>query len=56
MTDGAVGNRKFARGTGKVLDEVIASGLEHHMALAYGDHRPVLRSVAAALHLPLMEI
>ncbi len=53
---GTSGVVRFARGTGKVLDEVIASGLEHHMALAYGDHRPVLRSVAAALHLPLLEI
>jgi hypothetical protein len=53
---GTSGVVRFERGTARVLDDVIASGLEHHMALAYGDHRPVLRSVAAALHLPLLEI
>ena len=40
----------------EVLDEIIASGLEHHMALAYGDHRDALRGTAGALGLPLLEI
>ena len=34
----------------------IASGLEHHMALAYGDHRAALRDTAAALGIPVLEI
>ena len=53
---GTSGVVRFERGAGEVLDDIISSGLEHHMALAYGDHRPALRSVAAALNLPLLEI
>ena len=39
-----------------MLDDIIASGLEHHMAIAYGDHRDVLRAVAGAMDLPLLEL
>ena len=53
---GTSGVLRFERGVEAVLDDVIASGLEHHMALAYGDHRTVLRGVAAALDLPLLEL
>ena len=42
--------------TPKFFPLPIASGLEHHMALAYGDHRTTLRAVAAAMNLPLLEI
>ncbi len=40
----------------RVLADIIASGLEHHTALAYGDHRATLRAVAAELGLPLLEL
>jgi hypothetical protein len=53
---GTSGVVRFERPVAKVLDDIIASGLEHHMALAYGDHRATLRSVAAAMNLPLLEI
>ncbi len=53
---GTSGVVRFARPAGRVLDDIIASGLEHHMALAYGDHRDTLRGVAGALGLPLLEI
>jgi hypothetical protein len=53
---GTSGVVSFERDAGSVLDDIIDSGMEHHMALAYGDHREVLRSVAAALKLPLLEI
>ena len=39
-----------------VADDLIASGLEHHMALAYGDHADALRGVAAGLGLPALEL
>lgn len=42
-------------GAKRFLGNVIDSGLEHHMALAYGDHRAVLRGVADALDLPILE-
>ncbi len=53
---GTSGVVRFERNAGTVLNDIIASGLEHHMALAYGDHRAVLRGVAGALGLPLLEI
>lgn len=39
-----------------LLETIMGAGLEHHMALVYGDFRPVLRQVAAALGLPVLEI
>lgn len=53
---GTSGVVRFQRPAAAVLDDLIASGLEHHMALAYGDHRGTLRSVASALELPLLEL
>ncbi len=53
---GTSGVVRFDRGTSAVLDDIIASGLEHHMALAYGEHRTLLRSVAAAMNLPVVEL
>ena len=53
---GTSGVIRFERSTEAVLGDIIDSGLEHHMVLAYGDHRPALRGVAGALGLPLLEI
>lgn len=53
---GTSGVVRFERDASSVLDDIISSGLEHHMALAYGDHRTALRGVAGALGLPLLEI
>ncbi len=53
---GTSGVLRFDRPADAVLDDIIASGLEHHMALAYGDHRATLRQVAGALNLPLLEL
>ncbi|MEM7268823.1 MAG: hypothetical protein AAF401_06185, partial [Pseudomonadota bacterium] len=53
---GTSGVVKFDRPASAVLNDVIDSGLEHHVALAYGDHRETLRGAAAALALPLIEI
>ncbi|UWQ15372.1 hypothetical protein K3556_05635 [Aliiroseovarius sp. M344] len=52
---GTSGVLRFDRPAGEVLNDIIASGLEHHMALAYGDHRAALRGAAGALGLPLLE-
>ncbi|MEM1039913.1 MAG: hypothetical protein AAGI12_10645 [Pseudomonadota bacterium] len=38
------------------MEGVFDSGLEHHMALAYGDHRDALMRVAAALDLRVLEL
>ena len=52
---GTSGVVQFERSADIVLEDIIASGLEHHMALAYGDHRVALRAVAGAMGLPLLE-
>lgn len=53
---GTSGVLRFERPASEVLTDLIASGLEHHMALAFGDHRETLRGVAGALKLPILEI
>lgn len=53
---GTSGVVRFDRGTGPVLDALIGSGLEHHMALAYGDHATALEGVAAAMDIPFLEL
>ena len=53
---GTSGVVRFEKSGAEVLENVMNSGLEHHMALAYGDHRETLRSVAAALDIPILEI
>ena len=53
---GTSGVVRFERDAGAVLQDIIASGLEHHMALSYGDHRDTLRGVAGAMGLPVLEL
>ncbi len=53
---GTSGVVRFDGGTARTLDRIIAAGLEHHMALAYGDHTAELADVAAAMGLPLLEL
>ncbi len=53
---GTSGVLRFDRGADVVLEDIIACGLEHHMALAYGDHRAALRGTAGAMGLPLLEL
>ena len=47
---------RFSRDAGDVMHDVISGGLEHHIAIAYGDHRATLRGVAGALGLPIVEL
>ncbi|MEM7464487.1 MAG: hypothetical protein AAF362_17595 [Pseudomonadota bacterium] len=53
---GTSGVVRFDKGTKSVLADMIGAGLEHHVALAYGDHSENLRRVAAALDLPVLEL
>lgn len=53
---GTSGVIRFERGAAAALRGIIDSGLEHHMALAYGDHAETLRGAAGALGLPVLEI
>ncbi|MEL6745251.1 MAG: hypothetical protein AAFO68_07275, partial [Pseudomonadota bacterium] len=53
---GTSGVIQFDTDAGAWMKGVFDSGLEHHMALAYGDHRDALMRVAAALDLPVLEL
>ena len=53
---GTSGVVRFDTPASRMTARVMESGLEHHMALAYGDHRDKLRKVAAALSLPVLEL
>lgn len=51
---GTSGVVRFDKPATDVLAGLMNSGLEHHMALAYGDHKDTLCSVAAAMGLPIV--
>jgi len=53
---GTSGVVRFDAGAGQVLSKVMGGALEHHMALAYGDHRPALEAAARALGIPVFEL
>jgi len=53
---GTSGVFRFARPLSETLAAIMDEALEHHFAIAYGDHRVALKGVAADLNLPLLEI
>jgi hypothetical protein len=53
---GTSGSVRFDAPANAVLGRVMDSSLEHHMALAYGDHAPALARLAAALDLPVIDL
>ncbi len=53
---GTSGVLRFDGGAGRALHGIIDSGLEHHVAVAYGEHRPALAAAAAELGLPVLEL
>jgi L-fucose isomerase-like protein len=53
---GTSGVVRFDRPPAEVLDGVVGLGLEHHLSLVYGEHRPALRAAAWRLGLPAVEL
>lgn len=53
---GTSGVIKLKGGARQVFDTIMAEGLEHHYALAYGDYRDALRDIASALDLPILDL
>lgn len=53
---GTSGVVRFDRPVSETLPDIMNSGLEHHMALAYGDHSEALLAAAAALDLPVIRL
>jgi len=53
---GTAGVLKFDTPAAEVTARVLGGGLEHHLALVYGDHRNALRRLAGAMKLPVLEL
>jgi L-fucose isomerase-like protein len=53
---GTSGVIRFDRSAGEVFETIMDEALEHHFALAYGEHRPALRAIAQRLNLPVLEL
>ena len=53
---GTAGVVRFDTHASTVLGRLMALGLEHHVSIVYGEHRPTLRAVAAKLQLPVVEL
>ncbi len=53
---GTSGRCRFAQPARRFLERILAEGLEHHMALVYGDHLSTLRLLARQLDLPVLEL
>ena len=53
---GTSGVIRFDRPVADVSRTVMDEGLEHHFALAYGDHLDNLRQVASRLGIPVLQI
>jgi L-fucose isomerase-like protein len=53
---GCSGTVRFDRPAAEVGATLMEEGLEHHFALAYGDHKAALRAIAARIGLPVLEL
>jgi L-fucose isomerase-like protein len=53
---GTSGLLQFDRPTAKVIDTILEKGLEHHIAITYGDYLDELRWLAAMLDLPVITL
>jgi len=53
---GTSGVVRFDAPAAAVTRRILDAGLEHHMALAYGDHRAALVAAAARLGLPVLDL
>ena len=53
---GTSGVIEFDREAKLVLEDIISTGLEHHVAIAYGNYEKLLSEVASELDLPVLYI
>lgn len=47
---------RFDRSAREICKIIVEQGLEHHYALAYGDHRDALQAIAAKMKLPVLQL
>lgn len=53
---GTAGTARLDIPASEFLDRMISEGLEHHTALTYGEHRPVMRALAKRLGIEVIEL
>ena len=53
---GCSGTVRFDRSAADVSAHILDEALEHHFALAYGDHRDALRALASRWSVPVLEL
>ena len=53
---GTSGTIRFDSGAAAVMDAIMREGLEHHIAIVYGDHQDALESLARMLGLPVLRL
>ena len=53
---GCSGTVRFDRSAAEVSARILDEALEHHFALAYGDHRDALRALAVRWNVPVFEL
>ncbi|MBK8021319.1 MAG: L-fucose/L-arabinose isomerase family protein [Chloroflexi bacterium] len=53
---GTTGLVRFSRPAKEVMGAILSEGLEHHIALTYGDHLAALLALAQMLDLPVLEL
>ncbi len=53
---GTSGVVRFDQPADKVLDTILGEGLEHHLAITYGDYVPAIIALADLLDLPLLTL
>lgn len=53
---GTSGVVRFDQPAAKVLDIILGEGLEHHLAIIYGDYVPVLVALAELLEIPVLKL
>ncbi len=53
---GTSGVLRFDRPAAEILDTILGEGLEHHLAITYGDHLPALLALAKMLNIPVLRL
>jgi L-fucose isomerase-like protein len=53
---GTSGVCRFRKPAPEFMERILEEGLEHHVALVYGDHVAALRALATVLDLPVLEL
>lgn len=53
---GTSGVVRFDRPAKEVLNTILTKGLEHHLAITYGDYAPALTALAELLELPVLKL